>query len=522
MVAEANTPGLSPQSAQSDASAIGSQWSRPETSRLWPRRLAAGLIITALLTVSGWAAVRFSGIRGPVRNRDMKTAVAHRGELLVLLKAEGNLESAVNIDLKCEITGGSAILSIVEDGDQVKKGDKLVELDTSTIEEQINTQRITYEKARATTIQAEKDLAAAKIAVDEYLQGSFVQASLDAENKITIATENLRSAQNTLEHSQRMFRKGYISSLDLTSQTFSVQRAQLELDSANTAKNVLLNYTKEKMLQELASKRDSAEALMQSEKATLALEESRLKRLEAQIEKCVLYAPADGMVVYANEQDHRGQSQQAQIEEGAAVRERQTILRLPDLEKMQVKVNVHESSVEPLAAALRAAERAGTPLPAELEVQNLKLQGRLVSIANQPAPIDFRTGNVKQYPAIVAIDGAQPGLRPGMTANCRIVMKQLPEVLMIPVAAVIEASGKFNCWVVTEAGTERRPLLLGIRNDEMVEVKDGVQQGETVVENPRATVPEARTLHEQGTLLPPTEAMPAEAIPAEAPAETAS
>ena len=277
---------------------------------------------------------------------DMKTAVAQRGELLVLLKAEGNLESAVNIDLKCEITGGSAILSIVEDGDQVKKGDKLVELDSSTIEEQINTQRIAYEKARATTIQAEKDLAAAKIAVDEYLQGTFVQSSLDADNKITIASENLRSAQNTLEHSQRMFRKGYISSLDLASQTFSVQRAQLELDSANTAKNVLANYTKEKMLQELASKRDSAEALMNSEKATLALEESRLKRLEAQIEKCVLYAPADGMVVYANEQDHHGQSQQAQIEEGAAVRERQTILRLPDLAQMQVKVNVHESSVE--------------------------------------------------------------------------------------------------------------------------------------------------------------------------------
>ena len=51
------------------------------------------------------------------------------------------------------------------------------------------------------------------------------------------------------------------------------------------------------------------------------------------------------------------------------------------------------------------------PLPAELEIQNLKLPGRLLSIANQPAPIDFRTGNVKQYPAIVAIDGEQAGLR---------------------------------------------------------------------------------------------------------------
>jgi multidrug efflux pump subunit AcrA (membrane-fusion protein) len=219
------------------------------------------------------------------------------------------------------------------------------------------------------------------------------------------------------------------------------------------------------------------------------------------------------MVVYANEQDHRGGSQQAQIEEGAAVRERQTILRLPDLAQMQVKVNVHESSVETLAAALRAAERADVPLPAELEIQNLKLSGRLLSIANQPAPIDFRTGNLKQYPAIVAIDGEQAGLRPGMTATCQIVMKKLPDVLMIPAAAVIEAGGKFNCWVVTDTGTERRPLLLGTRNDEMVEIKDGVQQGETVVVNPRATVPEARTLHEQGSTLPTAEAIPDSASP---------
>ena len=37
-----------------------------------------------------------------------------------------------------------------------------------------------------------------------------------------------------------------------------------------------------------------------------------------------------------------------------------------------------------------------------------------------------------------------------MTATCQIVMKKLPDVLMIPAAAVIEAGGKFNCWVVTE------------------------------------------------------------------------
>ncbi len=467
------------------------------SSRVWPRRLAVCLVLMGLLTATGWGTVWYAGTRGPVFNRDMKTAPARRGDLTVLLKAEGNLESAVNIDIKCEVAGGSAILSIVEDGQQVKKGDKLVELDSSALEEKVNTQKITFQKAKAAKIQAEKDFAAAGIAVQEYLEGAYVKLLLDAESKITIATENLRSAQNTLEHSQRMFRKGYISALDLASQTFSVERAQLELDSANTAKEVLVKYTKEKTLQELSSKRDSAEAMVRSETASFALEESRLKRLEAQMLKCVIMAPADGMVVYANDSDHHGMSQQPQIEEGAAVRERQTMLRLPDLAQMQAKVNVHESKVESLGRALRVAERADKVLPARLEVQNLKLSGRLLSIANQPAPADWRTGNVKQYAAIIAIEGTPEGLRPGMTATCEVVVEKLSNVLMIPVGAIVEQGDAYQCWVVSDTGAERRPLLLGVRNEEVVEVKDGVREGEQVVLNPRATIPEARDLHEQ-------------------------
>ncbi len=215
----------------------------------------------------------------------------------------------------------------------------------------------------------------------------------DQDAKITIAEENLRSAQNALEHSQRMFRKGYISALDLESQKFQVQRAQLELDSARTAKDVLVKFTKLKMMQELESKRDSAEAKMRSEGASFDLEESRLKRLETQLEKCVITAPADGMAVYANEQGVRfGGSQQAQIEEGAAVRERQTMLRLPDLAQMQVKVNVHESKVEMLSRAWKAAIDAGHALRARIRIQDLELQGALTNIANQPEPSGWWAG----------------------------------------------------------------------------------------------------------------------------------
>jgi HlyD family secretion protein len=481
----------------------------PPRRRVWLRSLTIFLVVAAVLTATTWAAARYAANRGPLVNRDMKTKAVRRGELMVILTADGNVESAVNIDLKCEVAGGSAILWIVEDGDQVKKGDKLVELDSSTLVEQVNQQRITYEKARAVMIQAQKDFAAAKIAVQEYLEGTFVKALLDVDSKITIATENLRSSQNTLDHSQRMFRKGYISALDLASQTFSVERAQLELDSAHTAKEVLVKYTKVKMLQEFESKRDSAEAQVRSEGASFALEESRLKRLEAQVLKCVITAPADGMAVYANETDHHGKSEQSQIEEGAMIRERQTILRLPDLARMQVKINVHESRVEALGRALRRAKSTGQVLSARIEIQGKQLPGRLVSIANQPTPPDFRTGNLKQYPAIVAIEGASEALRPGMTAKCEIVLEKRTDVLMIPVTSVIEQQGEYLCWVTTEDGFQRRPLVLGTtgtttdemaevkENNEMVEAKDGVRQGEQVVLNPRAIVPEARIVHEQ-------------------------
>ncbi len=469
----------------------------PPSGGSWATRSIVGLIGVAILGGAAWGAVQLMANRVDKKVSDVLTAKVQRGELVVTVTEDGSLESAVNIDIKCEVAGGTSILSIVDDGTQVKKGEKIVELDSAALEESINQQRITTEKARATKIQAEKDYAAAKLAVEEYLQGTFVQSVQDQDAKITIAEENLRSAQNALEHSQRMFRKGYISALDLESQKFQVQRAQLELESARTAKDVLVKFTKLKMMQELESKRDSSEAKMRSEGASFDLEESRLKRLESQLEKCVITAPADGMAVYANDQGGRfGGSQQAQIEEGAAVRERQTILRLPDLAQMQVKVNVHESKVEMLSRAWKAALDSGHALRTRIRIQDLDLQGALTNIANQPEPSGWWAGNIKEYATTISIDGKPQGLRPGMTAECEILVDHLKDILTIPVAAVVEQRGGYFAWTKTPTGPERRPLVVGATNDQFVEVKDGLVEGEEVILNPRAVVVEARAVKE--------------------------
>lgn len=401
-------------------------------------------------------------------------------QLLVTVAEDGNVESASNVDVKCEVAGGGTILWIIEDGSTVKKGDELIRLDTSLIEDQLNTQRIAYEKALATKIKAEEDYAAAEISVREYRDGMYKQELQTLESAITVALENLRSAQNMLEHTERMARKGFATALQLEADQFSVQRAQLDLDAAKTAKHVLVEYTYAKTLKSLEALRDAAKALVRSEEAASSLEESKLKRLEAQLKNCVITAPQGGMVIYANDSGRR--SNEVTIEEGAVVREGQNIIRLPDLSRMQVKVTVHESKVDRLQPGMAAL----------ITIQGRRLPGHVVSVASQPEPTSWFSSNIKEYATTVAIEGESNGIRPGMTAAVEILVADLKDVLAVPVSCVVEQRGKFYAWVKTPGGPERRPLVLGMTNDKKIEIKDGLKEGDLVLLNPRAVVPEAR------------------------------
>src|SRR6202790_1563187 len=105
-----------------------------------------------------------------------------------------------------------------------------------------------------------------------------------------------------------------------------------------------------------------------------------------QLEQCTILAPQDGMEVYANELSTGRGSTSVKIEEGATVRERQSMVRMPDLSQMQVKVIVHESKVDSLAPGMRA----------NINIQDREFQGDVVSVGTQPEPTSFFTASVKE------------------------------------------------------------------------------------------------------------------------------
>ena len=199
--------------------------------------------------------------------------------MILKVTEDGNIESASNIDVKCEVLGGSTILWIVEDGKRVEKDEVIVRLDESAIETQLNTQKIATEKAEAVKIQAEQDYEAAKIAVEEYEKGTFLMEQQNLQASVKIALENLRAAENLYNHTQSMFRKGFVTKQQMESDEFGMQRTEFELKSAQTALKVLQDFTRRKMLTQLKAVRDAAAARMRSEQAAWDLEKSNLKNL---------------------------------------------------------------------------------------------------------------------------------------------------------------------------------------------------------------------------------------------------
>lgn len=444
--------------------------------RVW---LVAGTGL-AILLASGLAA-RSLLLRLSAGHDGIETQRVERGHLMVSISSEGNLASANNAELKCQVLGGARIISIVPDGTQVVAGTELVQLDRSSFDQALDAEKILYERAVATQIQAEQDYLAAEISVREYLQGSYHKDLQAAQEQIVVAQQNLDTDKNVLSHTERMYRKGFVTALQLEADKFAVEHGQLDLDAALLAKKVLEEFTKPKTLKQLESVRDAADARRHAEQASVNLEKTKLERIQQQLKYCVIKAPQRGMVVYANDPDRRGGSDAPQIEEGAMVRERQAIIRLPDLNDMQVETTVHESHVPHI--------RPG--MPARIQIQDRTWKGHVKSIASRPTPPQRYSTPTKNYSVFVAIEGNLSGLRPGMTAEVEILLADRHDVCTVPVTAVVEQQDQYYAWVNKPDGPHKRLVTIGTTDDKVIEIKDGLTVGDDVIVNPRATVPEA-------------------------------
>ncbi|MCP4195194.1 MAG: efflux RND transporter periplasmic adaptor subunit [Planctomycetaceae bacterium] len=492
--------------------------SKRTAPRRWRVLLAsmAALLTVTILTTIGWYfqsnSVDSALVLHTVQQTDLEITVTERG----------NLESQTDERVLCEVDdvegdgiNGTPIVWIVENGSSVKKGELIVELNSSMLRNRLDEQVLDVEEAKSVYVQADVGyenqitqnatiLAEAQLKVEldklalkqfEDEEGGTFQIELQNVELIIQEAEAGELIQQTnLTGVEQLYKLGYRSSGELAQARLETLKAERELAAAISKKKELVEYQYKKQKLELQGalasanraleqvERDNIAQLTQAEAKKIAAQESlkkeeeRLTRYQNQIEKCEIRAPIDGMVAYAT---GRSRYHREEIRPGAAVRPRQPILTLPNLQSMQVRTTVHESVLDQITQGLKVSIRVDA-------FPDRAYQGTVQSVAVLPDQGGWMSSDTKVYATVITIDEKVEQLKPGMTAVVDIHVDHLRDILAIPIQSILQVKDETWCYVNSQGGNERRFIELGRTNDKFVEIKSGLRAGENVVLNPNA------------------------------------
>ena len=136
---------------------------------------------------------------------------------------------------------------------------------------------------------------------------------------------------------------------------------------------------------------------------------------------------------------------------------------------------VHIAGRIPEAQAAQAARTTG----AEIEVPSrepIPIQGRPTTFGKVLDP------GTRTVPIVFAFDNRTLRLPLGQSVSLRLLMEEAASKPVIPVSAVIDDAGRPIVFVHRSGESfERRPVTLGARQGEVVQVLDGIKPGERIV-----------------------------------------
>jgi HlyD family secretion protein len=459
-------------------------------------------VCSALVGVGILAIARSrSNARVSLAGRYFTTGV-RRADLFPKLMAMGRVESSKRTIIECDLenvmvgvrgqrlaAGGAAILlSVIPEGTTVKRGDVLAVIDSSEYEELVRIQKIAVERSAADHVTAALDLEIAKLAVREFEKGTMHETIEDFEGKVFLARSDVERANDRVAWAHRMKEKGYIAAAAATAADYTQNQAKFGLAQQESAYQLFVKYTAPKTAKVLQGAVASADLTLGYQALRLARNRERYALLEKQVEHCTIRAPHDGFVIYANNVDR-----QVFIEAGMPVRQRQQLFFLPDLTQMEVVASIHESIVERISPSMRAHVQVEG-------IGNRSIEGYVTSIAPMTT-FSWRT-TVGYFEGIVKLENVPEGLKPGMTAEVEISMPRRENVLAVPPEAILIDHGYDICFVVHDDSLERRQVKLGNTTRDLVEVTQGLEDGEQVVLNPHPDDPELELLSQHGDAAP--------------------
>ncbi len=331
------------------------------------------------------------------------------------------------------------IVSMEPEGNLVKKGDFLLQFDTSSLEEELSA------------------------AIDQLKQAEAELKSIETQQASTMSEleTNLQIAEFSKEAAK-------------------LQVELLKFESKNTQEEARLDYEKELIsYDETEKKIENQKIIHRAEhlKAELAYKQQKanVEEIERQIEGLTLKAPIDGMVVY-NEIGGRGSdnpSHKPLI--GDKVDPGEAVMSIPDLSQMHLILQVNEMD----------ASRVRTGLDVTLRLdayEDTEYHGKIIYKASLIEKDDRFWRNAKQAPpsfqVTVLIDESDMMLKPGMTAQAVIDIEQVKNQLLVPIGAVFELADGSTVVFPKKHYPDAKPVEIVKRNDLYAVVSGELKEGD--------------------------------------------
>ncbi|GIU07770.1 MULTISPECIES: efflux RND transporter periplasmic adaptor subunit [unclassified Shewanella] len=367
---------------------------------------------------------------------DQVVTQVESGILEQQIEVTGELVSANTVNLKppaLRRVWQYQVKMLAPEGSQVKKGDRVAQLDTSTL-----TQRLSVKSANlATTAQ---DIETSKLRNAKKLE----------ELKLDLAEAKMNQEKSQMK-------------VDISDETVSVIDQQKYLRDAIIAKD-RVSLIKQKIELEIEGAQQRMK-MLEGDQQKFAAEVAALKK---GIKSLTLIAPRDGMVVYGNDQ------QGNKLAEGQNIYGGDSVLSIPDLQHMQVNMTIPE--VE--AGRVQVGQALKIRLDANPEKTfNGKIieLGAVFRIKNQDVPLVI-------FDAVASIDEVDSGLmRPGMTAKISIDIANKTPELLLSLDAVHYDRGKAYVIKPGLFSDSKQYVSLGAMGKEQVVVTQGIEQGEEVL-----------------------------------------
>lgn len=389
--------------------------------RQWfERRSVRWTVVTVAVVLVGMAALSLRGRKVPasrVLRRPLIETVVVNGRVLAQWKSE--VGSKVS---------GTVARVFVEEGDRVRAGQPLVQLNDRE-------ERAQADQARQSVREAEARLAT-------------LQTSTSRRNSEAVEQAKLRAleAEREAQRFGELAKSGLVAAADLESARRRAGIARSEADSAIAAARAT------------AARGSEAVGAAAAVEAALA----NLGAAEARLAQTTITAPADGVILTRS------------TEAGAAATPGKTLLIMALDSETLLLAQPDEKNLAAFRVG-QVARASADAYPGE----------HFDAVVQYIAPnVDLLRGT---FDVKLRVPKPPPYLKTDMTLSIEVETARKPSALVVPADAVRDTAK--GPWVLAIAGrrTERRTVTLGIRGDNLVEITSGLREGDVVVRS--AAVP---------------------------------